>query len=150
MIRKLNQLALGALVALVAASMVSALAAANTVPGSKADDLTFPITPNDLKPNECDVITVTAKLAGGGNITGTGAAELIVGGPAAQTLRGGGGTDCIVGGGGNDDLRGEGGNDVILGGPGADTINGGAGTGDVCYQNGGGGPAPTNCETVFP
>ena len=115
--------ALVALVALLAVTMVTAMAAANAVPTSKLDDITRPITPNDLKPPECASITLTAKIASNGNITGTSAAELIVGGPAAQTINGQGGADCILGGAGDDSINGGGGSDVCIGGPGTDTFN---------------------------
>src|SRR5687767_13714902 len=82
--------------------MLTASATGNAVPGSRLEDSVRTITPNDLKPAECAGLTLTAKLTGGGSITGTGAAELIVGGPAAQTINGGGAADCILGGGGND------------------------------------------------
>jgi Ca2+-binding RTX toxin-like protein len=58
---------------------------------------------------------------------GTGAADLMIGGPESNTLRGFGGHDVIRGGGGNDTIFGGGGNDAIKGGPGADTLNGGPG-----------------------
>jgi len=58
---------------------------------------------------------------------GTGAADLMVGGPESNTLRGFGGHDVIRGGGGSDTVFGGGGTDAIKGGPGADTLNGGPG-----------------------
>lgn len=138
------------LAALIWFSLVSALAAANTVPASKLADTTRPITPNDLKPNECNGITLTAKLIWtGGTLTGTAASELLIGTGAGQTINGGGGDDCIVGGGGNDTLTGGTGMVVVLGGPGNDTINGGpAGGNDTCY-GGSGTDTFTSCETIF-
>ncbi len=145
MVRKL---AIMMLLALIAGSVFSAVAASNTVPATKLSNSARPITPNDLKPPECAGINLTAKIAGSGTITGTGAAELIVGGPGADNISGGGGDDCILGGGGNDTINGNGGNDVILGGPGTDNINGGAGS-DTCYGNGGG-DTFTSCAITFP
>jgi hypothetical protein len=59
---------------------------------------------------------------------GTGAADLLRGGPESNTLRGLGGHDLIRGGGGHDTLLGGAGRDLIKGGPGEDTIDGGAGS----------------------
>jgi Ca2+-binding RTX toxin-like protein len=145
LIRK-HKLAMFTMFALIWGTMASAMAAANTVPASKASDTTRPITANDLKPAECAGITLTAKLAGSGTFAGTAAAELIVGGPSADTISGNGGADCILGGGGNDTLNGNGGGDILLGGDGNDTLNGGAGT-DVCYGNAGTDTFNANCET---
>jgi Ca2+-binding RTX toxin-like protein len=146
---RLHKLALLAIFTLIWGTMASAMATANTVPPSKASNTSFAITANTLKPTECAGITLTAKISGSGTISGTGAAELIVGGPGADTINAGGGTDCVLGGGGNDNLNGQGGDDVIIGGAGADNINGGAGGGDVCYQNGGGGSF-AGCEMTNP
>jgi Ca2+-binding RTX toxin-like protein len=145
LIRKLAILSLGVLVW---GSMITAMAASNTVPSTKLSSTTRPITPQDLAPDECKTyLTLTSKVAVSGNYTGTTASELIVGGPSAQTIRGGGGDDCILGGGGDDDLRGEAGIDFIYGGPGNDTINGGPDT-DVCY-GGTGTDTFANCEYQF-
>jgi len=127
--------------------MTSALAAANTVPVTKLSDTRRPITPNDLKPTECNGITVTTKIIGSGTFSGTNANDLILGSAGADTIDGGAGSDCILGGGGNDTLNGQGGADVILGGDGDDAINGGGA--DTCY----GGPGTdtfASCETQFP
>lgn len=148
--RKLNRAATVGLAALIWVSLVSALAAANTVPGSKLSDTTRPLTPDDLKPNECNSITLTAKLIWtSGTLNGTAASELLIGSGAGQTINGGGGNDCIVGGGGADTLTGGSGMVVILGGPGNDTIDGGpAGGSDICY-GGSGTDTFTSCETIF-
>ncbi len=121
--RLVRKLAVLGFAILICASMLAAMAASNTVPTSKLDDIVRSITPNDLKPPECAGISLTAKISSNGNITGTGAAELIVGGPAAQTINGQGGDDCILGGGGNDTINGGSGADVCLGGPGTDTFS---------------------------
>lgn len=147
MFRVPGRLAILTLTVLIWASMASALAAANTVPGSKASDTTRAITPNDLKPTECAGVALTAKIVGSGTISGGAAAELIIGSAGNDTITGGGGSDCILGGGGDDNINGNGGPDVILGGPGNDTINGGAGA-DTCY-GGTGTDTFTSCATTF-
>ena len=103
--------------------LVSALAATNSVPGSRAERDVSTITVDQLKPQPtCNGITVTVLVTGGGN--GNGSANLLLGTAAANTnLRGMGANDCILGGGGNDMLRGDGGTDVCIGGPGTDTFH---------------------------
>ena len=152
--RALLRLALPIALALMLASIVDALAAANLVVTTGADDLAQPITPDNLKPPECAALTLSSLAVGSGTFTGHGGNTLILGSSGADTIKGQGGNDCIVGGGGNDNLQGQAGSDVLIGGPGADTLNGGNGT-DVCYgfdrtTNGGGIDTfnPT-CETQF-
>ncbi len=103
--------------------LVSALAATNSVPGSRAERDVSTITVDQKKPiPACSGITVTVLVTGGGN--GNGSANLLLGTAAANTnLRGMGANDCILGGGGNDMLRGDGGTDVCIGGPGTDTFH---------------------------
>jgi Ca2+-binding RTX toxin-like protein len=112
-----------AVVAVVLTTTVTGQTAANNVPGTRAEHDQRAITPNDLKPDACAAISVTAKLTGSGTITGTAASELITGSGGADTIDGGGGNDCIVGGGGVDNLRGSGGTDVCIGGAGNDSIH---------------------------
>jgi Ca2+-binding RTX toxin-like protein len=100
--------------------IVVGLTASNVVAASHRTNQSQAITANTLKPTECSGITLTAVVVGN---TGTGASELILGGPGADTIRGNGGNDCILGGGGNDSLRGGNGADVCIGGPGTDTFN---------------------------
>jgi Ca2+-binding RTX toxin-like protein len=103
------------------AMLVSALAAANTVPASRAGASSGTITADSLKPlPACAGITLTVLVAGG---SGGNAADLVLGTAGADTLRGNGRDDCIVGGGGNDSLRGDAGVDVCIGGPGTDTFH---------------------------
>ncbi|MGA2821042.1 MAG: hypothetical protein ABSF61_10355 [Anaerolineales bacterium] len=139
--------ALAAAVGLLLVSVLTAIAASNTVPATLLSDTAQGISLNQLKPPECAGITVTNLVVGsGGTINGTGANDLILGSGADETINGQQGSDCIVGGGGNDRLNGGPGNDVILGGPGDDTIDGGGGS-DVCY----GGPGNNtfhNCQTI--
>jgi Ca2+-binding RTX toxin-like protein len=105
---------------------------------------------DDLKPNECNGITIASSYFTDANQTGTNANNLHLGGPTGRTLRGQGGADCMFGGGGNDTMQGGNGNgDVLYGGDGNDSLNGGGGSGDVCI---GGAGADTNaggCETFI-
>ncbi len=102
---------------------LTGLAASNTAPATKADNLSFAITANTLKPAECDGITLTALQASdNATITGSAAAELLLGGPSAQVIAGNDGDDCILGGGGDDSITGDLGTDVCLGGPGTDSF----------------------------
>ena len=120
LMRLLRFAAVGAACGLV---LVSALAATNTVPASRAERDVSAITVDQKKPKPtCNGITVTAIVTGGAN--GGNADELILGTAAANTnLRGQNGDDCIHGGGGNDMLRGDGGTDICIGGPGTDTFH---------------------------
>jgi len=111
------------LVTLVWLIMLTAMAPGNTVPTSRLLDFTTPITANDLKPAECSGIILTVKVIGSGTINGTGANDLIVGGPGADTIDAKGANDCILGGAGNDSIDGSGGTDVCIGGPGTNTFN---------------------------
>jgi Ca2+-binding RTX toxin-like protein len=150
--RLLSRLAILALFVLVLASVLSAAAAANFVPVTRADDLNLGApTANNLKPLQCTMnLTNIVRCTGTGICNGTNANDLILGTAGNDTgnngrITGGNGDDCILGGAGDDDIRGQGGNDVLLGGDGNDTLNGGAGT-DICY-GGSGTDTFTNCET---
>jgi Ca2+-binding RTX toxin-like protein len=129
--RLLSRLAVLALVVLVLASVLSAAAAANFVPITRADDLALGVrTADQLKPPECTMaLTNIVWCTGTAICRGTGANDLILGTPGNDTgtngrIVGGAGDDCILGGAGDDDLRGQGGtNDVCIGGPGNDTFN---------------------------
>jgi Ca2+-binding RTX toxin-like protein len=112
--------------------LTAAQMTANAIPPTRASSLSGAISPNDLKPTECDVISVTSLVTGQGTVGGTAAADLILGSSLIDTVSGGGGTDCIVGGGLGDTLQGDAADDVLVGGPGADLLNGGAGF-DRCY-----------------
>jgi len=153
--RLLSRLAVFALVVLVLASVLTAAAAANFVPVTRADDLNLGArTPDQLKPLECTMaLTNIVRCTGTGICSGTDGNDLILGtaGDDTGTLRivGGTGNDCILGGAGNDDLRGQGGNDILLGGNGNDALNGGAGT-DICIGGPGTDTFNNNCETQIP
>ncbi len=110
------------IVAMVATSAMLGMAAANTVPASKAADKTSTVTAEQLKPASCNAITLTALVTGSGTFGGGAASELILGSAGVDTITGGNGNDCLLGGGGNDSLSGGGGTDVCIGGPGTDTF----------------------------
>ena len=103
--------------------LISALAATNTVPGSFAEQDVSAITVDAKKPKpDCNGITVTVLVTGGGN--GGAGNDLVLGTAGVDSnLRGNGGNDCIHGGGGGDLLRGDAGTDVCIGGPGTDTFH---------------------------
>lgn len=121
--RILHWLAFFGLMAMILASVVTAIAATNSVPSSHLTDQSRPITANDLKPSQCAALNLTEIVVGSGKFSGTDANELILGGPDADTIDGKGGSDCILGGGGNDDIDGGSGTDVCIGGPGTDTFS---------------------------
>lgn len=111
---------------LILASVVTAVAASNTVPSSRLADQRSTINANDFKPPECAALNLTDVLvcpAGGGSCNGTNASELILGSPFSDNIQGGKGDDCILGGGGDDNLRGEQNTDVCIGGPGNDSFH---------------------------
>jgi len=112
--------AVGAALGLV---LISAFAATNAVPASRAGRNVTSITVDQKKPQPaCSGITLTTIVTGGAN--GGNSNDLVLGTAAADAnLRGGNGDDCILGGGGNDALRGDGGTDVCIGGPGTDTFH---------------------------
>jgi Ca2+-binding RTX toxin-like protein len=111
-------------VATLAATTMLGLAAANSVPGSKAADRTSTVTAEELKPTpDCSAIVLSALVTGSGTFGGGDPSELILGSSGADTISGGKGGDCIVAGGGDDSLNGGLGTDVCIGGPGNDTFN---------------------------
>lgn len=95
-----------ALFALILVSVLTAVAATNTVPASHISKNIFPIGPNDLKPPACAGLYLTNIVTGSGVINGTSGNDLILGGPGADTINGNGGDDCCVGGGGNNTFTG--------------------------------------------
>ena len=136
------------LVTLVTVSIIFALSAANTVSGSKADDISTVINVNALKPTECASLNLTRIVVIGIN-TPNNNNELILGTSGNDTINGAGGSDCILGGGGNDNLKGGAGVDILMGGPGNDALNGGGGA-DICYGGGQAGDTFASCSTIFP
>jgi Ca2+-binding RTX toxin-like protein len=102
--------------------VVVGLTAANVVASSKASDRTRGVDVNEVKPTNCNAITLTNRIVGSGTFTGTAAAELMLGSAGVDDIRGAGGNDCLVGGAGNDTLRGQAGTDICIGGPGTDSF----------------------------
>lgn len=130
-------------------SVLSAYAAANTVPQTRADKNSIGLGVNELQPPECVGLGLTNIVDIGAGQTGTSANDLILGTANSDSvIRGGAGNDCILGGAGNErrwfiffwipGIFGDEGNDVIFGGPGTDVCYGGAGT-DTYY----------GCETIY-
>jgi len=108
---------------LILVSVITAVAATNNVPSTRATSQTFPITANDLKPPACAGLNLTNIVSGTLLITGTSGNDLILGGPLPDVINGMGGDDCILGGGGIDVIDGGDGTDVCIGGPLLDTFS---------------------------
>jgi peptidoglycan/xylan/chitin deacetylase (PgdA/CDA1 family) len=68
-------------------------------------------------------------------LTGSGSADILVGGATNETLSGSGGNDILFGGAGNDTLNGGSGNDLLNGGVGNDSLNGGTGIDTASYAD---------------
>ena len=135
MLKRMKQVSVFLLVALIFCVAVYATAAANSMPAATSMGIySTPIAFGDVAPKECAGIRFAGK------------SQLLLGTSGADTLNGSNGDDCLVGGGGNDTLDGKQGADVILGGNGDDTLNGGQGA-DVCY-GGCGTDTFTGCETI--
>lgn len=157
--RLLSRLAVFALAVLVLASVLTAAAAANVVPVTRADDLSLGArTAEQLKPPECTMDLANIVVCSGtGACNGTAGNDLILGTSGDDEnkgkISGGAGDDCILGGAGNDNISGDDGNDYILGGAGDDDISGDAGI-DVCIGGPGNNkfspPGNPSCETRFP
>jgi hypothetical protein len=113
---------LGGLVVLITISVVTAIAATNTVPSSRIAQQERSIIANDLKPSACASIYLSNIVTGSGTITGTTGNDLILGGAGSDTINGLGGNDCILGGGGDDTIDGGDGNDICIGKSGNNTF----------------------------
>jgi Ca2+-binding RTX toxin-like protein len=122
-IRMIYRLVGVGLAALVLSSIMSAMAASNSVPKTGLDEISRSISVNDLKPSRCDGIHLTNLIAATGMICGTADNDLILGGSGVDIISGEGGNDCILGGGGNDRLYGDSGTDVCIGGNGSDFLD---------------------------
>ncbi len=109
-------LAFGTLV-LILFSVVTAIAATNTVPPTRLDHYSVSVGLNDISPVSCAGISLANLVTGSGVITGTSGNDLILASPAADAIDGLGGDDCILGGGGDDIITGGDGADICLGGP---------------------------------
>jgi hypothetical protein len=130
------KLGIASLMMITVVATVTASAAANVVPPTKAGSMSAPQTVAQLRPPQCAGLTLTNLVIGSGRLNGTGANDLILASSGRDDINGRGGSDCIVAGGGNDALSGGGGGDVLMGGPGNDTLRGG-GAMDTCYGGGG-------------
>jgi Ca2+-binding RTX toxin-like protein len=119
--RSLQFLTLG-FITLIIISVATAVAATNTVPSTNASELSFPVTPNDIRPSACAGLYLNDIITGSGTITGTDGNDLILGSPANDTINGMGGNDCIIGGGGDNTIDGGSGSDICIGGPGNNTF----------------------------
>ncbi len=133
---------------LVYAGISSAHSASNTVPETRIESDSLPITANDLKPAECSALDLLNIVTGEGRISGTQDNDLIIGSLSADDIDGKNGDDCVVASGGDDKVAGgkKKGSDILLGGEGNDELDGDDGI-DVCY----GGPGTNtfvDCETV--
>jgi Ca2+-binding RTX toxin-like protein len=126
MIRQFNlRVAFWILVVVIFVSSITAMAAGNTVPGTKLGQQISAINANALKPSQCSTLSLTNIVicpAAGGTCTGTANNDLILGSAKADTINGRAGNDCITGGGGNDNINGGAGTDVCIGGAGNDTF----------------------------
>jgi Ca2+-binding RTX toxin-like protein len=123
--RPIFWLAIFILTLLIVTGVLTAVAAANNVAISRAEDVNAGSrNANLLKPPQCTMnLTNIVVCPATGTCTGTANNDLILGSSGGQTIRGGAGDDCIVGGGGNDKINGQGGTDVCIGGPGTDTFS---------------------------
>lgn len=119
-IRRIVLLGLGLL--MIVAS-VTAIAATNTIPPTRADLQTISFQINHLRPSACAGLSLSNLVTGSGTLTGTEGNDLILASGAADTIYGMGGSDCIVGGGGDDLIDGGADADLCVGGDGNDTFS---------------------------
>lgn len=133
-------------IALVLLGISSAFAASNVIYESGADDDSFTISANDLKPSQCGGLNLTNVVSGSGFIVGTNANDLILGSSSGDIVFARQGDDCVVTGAGNDILRGNNDNDYLLAGSGDDDLRGNTGT-DVCNGQSGSDSGHSSCET---
>jgi len=131
-------------------TVLSAVAAANTVPVTRADKNSIGTSADVLKPAECNGITLTNVVDIGAGETGTSANDLILGTDKADAeIRGGAGDDCILGGKGNERQKtGKIWGPGIFGEEGDDVIIGGQGNNDHC-DGGPGNDTYYSCETTY-
>ena len=119
--RRFASLPIVSVIALAVVS-ISALTAANVVPGSKAADLSQSVSPAEFAPPECVGMTLDNIVVGSGTFSGTVANNLMLGSSGVDSISGLNGGDCIVGGDGIDTLTGGPGTDVCVGGGGIDVF----------------------------
>jgi Ca2+-binding RTX toxin-like protein len=144
-LKSITQFSLISLIILLIGSTFSALAAANSVPISYADDITLPIDQSQFFPGICAGIQIQnviyASESPNGNVQGSDGNDLIFGTNGNDKILGKAGDDCILGGGGDDEIMGMDGNDILDGGDGFDIIKGGIGD-DTCVN----GEDVSSCE----
>ena len=102
------------LITIILLSVVTAIAATNTVPSTRLMAYGNSIGVNDIKPSACATIFLTNRVSGLGLLTGTEGNDLILGSSGADTIDGLGGDDCILGGGGIDSCIGDIGTDMFV------------------------------------
>ena len=97
--RLLSRLAVFALILLVVVSIITASAAANTVPTSHLTDQTTAITANNLKPSQCASYNLTDILVCGSSPTcnGNNTDELILGSSSTNKINGHACSNCCIG-----------------------------------------------------
>jgi len=99
--RLLSRLAVIALLVLLLVSVLTAAAAANTVPSTRLTDQTSAINANALKPAGCAAFDLTAiyicPYATNKKCVATTASELVLARPETNQIDGGGGVNCCVG-----------------------------------------------------
>ncbi|MGD2057327.1 MAG: hypothetical protein PVF85_09745 [Anaerolineales bacterium] len=144
-VAKLFRVGTTLLLTMVLLSVIGAVATSNTVPFTRLDDDSIPITANDIKPSECSSLNLSGVVFVT-NGSGTNGNDLILGSTAGDNIRGDDGDDCIVGGGGDDNLQGQRGNDIILGQGGNDSLRGNQDT-DICDGGAGTDSGHPSCET---
>jgi Ca2+-binding RTX toxin-like protein len=137
-----------AMLLLILLSIFSAFAAENTVLVSGAEDRSFGISANDLKPSECSALNLTNIVTGGGSIQGSNGNDLILGSTSSDKINAKKGNDCVLGGDGDDELRGGDDDDVLLGGPGDDDLQGEKDQ-DTCYGGPGNDTSDGSCEVIY-
>ena len=121
----------GAIMLILVASIVSAIAASNTVTSSNLSDTSRGIGANDLKPSQCATLTL----------------DTIYACPAHGPCNGPTGNVLLLGPSGNKKINGNSGDDCIIAGSGSQTINGGGGT-NICIGNSG--DTYSNCILATP
>lgn len=108
------------LIALILITTLTAVAATNTIPPTRADTEMISFQINHLRPSACAGLSLTTLITGSGTLTGTAGNDLILASSGIDTIDGLGGDDCIVGGGGDDNITGGDGSDICVGGAGND------------------------------
>jgi Ca2+-binding RTX toxin-like protein len=143
-----RSLLLFSLIGLAFLSLTKAIATSNSIPETGVDEDHLGISPDELKPSECNGINLTGVIGGDGLVFGTGGNDLILGGSGNEWILALGGDNCVLAGNGNDVIWGGWGDDVLLGQGGDDTLRGNNGN-DICYGGSGTDTADSSCETTY-